>query len=125
VLDQSDAPLSSRMYSKHLNTWLAALVAGFLVLVRPACWYGALTRAQALNLQAPSNANSNEEREEHQEHEEHEVAAVGNRPPPPPSGAPARTSVSRTLAAARTPSILVASIAPVPHPAQFSIRRLR
>lgn len=113
------------MYSKHLNTWLAALVAGFLVLVLPACWYGALARANAQNVAGPSNANSNEEREEHQEREEHEVTAVGNRPPPPARRAATRSDEVRIVAATRTPSMLVASIAPVPHPAQFSIRRLR
>ncbi len=113
------------MSSKHLNTWLAAFVAGFLVLVLPACWYGALARANALNVPGPSNANSNEEREEHEERQEHEVTTVGNRPPPATSRPAARTAVVRIVAATSTPSMLVASIAPVPHPAQFSIRRLR
>lgn len=112
------------MYSKHLNTWLAALIAGFLVLVLPSCWYGALARAQALNLQGPSSSNNNEEREEHERGEEEQRQALGTRPPPPARSS-ARTSVLRCVAATHTPAIRVASVAAVPHPAQFSIRRLR
>jgi len=112
------------MYTKHLNTWLAALIAVFLVLVLPSCWYGALTRAQAQNLQGPSTSNSNEEREEHERHDEDERQALGTRPPPPARQS-ARTSAPRIVVAPRAPAILVASVAPVPHPAQFSIRRLR
>ncbi len=115
----------TRMHSKNSNTWLAAIVAVFLVVVLPWCWYGAQAQAQALNLPGPSNANSNEEREEHEGHGEQEVETRGNRPPPPPRGASARATGTRIVAAHREPSIVVASVAPVPHPAQFSIRRLR
>jgi hypothetical protein len=112
------------MYKKHLNTWIAALVAGFLVLVLPACWYGALARAQALNVQGPSSSNNNEEREEHERGEETQRQALGTRPPPPARSS-ARIEAARFVVAQPAPAILVASIAPVPHPAQFSIRRLR
>ncbi len=112
------------MYTKHLNTWLAALIAGFLVLVLPSCWYGALARAQALNVQGPSSSNNNEEREEHERGEETQRQALGTRPPPP-ARTSARTLAARFVAAQPAPTILVASLAHVPHPAQFSIRCLR
>jgi len=114
------------MRPKQLNHWLAALVAVFLVAVLPWCWYGAQEQAHAQSVPGPSNASSNEEREEHESHGEQEVEARGTRPPlPPRRGTLARPADSRIVATTRGPSILVASFAPVPHPAQFSVRRQR
>ncbi len=112
--------------SKHLNTWMAALIALFMVLVLPSCWYGAMSRAAILGDVAPSSANSNEEREEHESDEQGEVQALGTRPPPP-ERSPARTASNRIaiLATPTTKPSSEVSFAPVPHPAQFSVRRLR
>ena len=94
----------------------------FLVLVLPACWYATLSRATLLGTEAPSSSNSNEEREEHQESGEDEVVAVGTRPPPP-------ERVERAPSVVVVPVIVpvvtkLVSVAPAPHPSQFSVRRL-
>ena len=113
------------MLRKHLPTWLSACLAVFLVLVLPSCWYGALERAAVLTLQGPTNANSTEEREEHQEQDDDERDALGTRPPPP-DRAPERPAPTRiAIVTTSAPLLASASVAPVPHPAQFSVRRLR
>jgi hypothetical protein len=101
---------------------ISALLAFFLVLVLPSCWYGALTRAAVLGSDGPSSSNNNEEREEHQETSEEEVVAVGTRPPPP-------ERVERVETVVLAPVLLpvptkLVSVALPPHPAQFSVRRL-
>lgn len=94
----------------------------FLVLVLPACWYGALSRAWIERSQGPSSANSNEEREEHQERDEHRVVGLGTPPPPRPRPRP-RSSV-RLASVSRAAPAIVASVAPRLHPSVFSVRRL-
>ena len=59
---------------------IATLVAVFMVFVLPACWFGALERANRLGTLAPSTSNSNEEREEHQPAEITIRDAKGDRP---------------------------------------------
>lgn len=94
----------------------------FLVLVLPACWYGAMTRAAILGAQSPSAANSNEEREDHDGHEEVHAVAGSTRTPPsdavPPVSARA-VAVSYAHAPTRVPAGALA-----PHPSLLSVRRL-
>ena len=94
----------------------------FLVLVLPACWYASLSHAMLVGADALSSSSNNEEREEHQESEEGEVAAIGTRPPPP-------ERVERAQCVVVAPVIVpvvtkLVSVAPAPHPSQFSVRRL-
>jgi hypothetical protein len=105
------------------SPWLSALLALFMVLVLPACWYGALARAQSLGIAAPSSSNNNEERDEHEEREIEVADAAGQRPPvprPEPEPAERRHVVAPALAPTR-----LASVAPPVHPSRFSERRLR
>jgi hypothetical protein len=104
------------------TAWLSALLALFLVLVLPACWYGALARAQALDRAAPSSSNNNEEREEHEDHDIELREALGQRPPR--SSAP-RRDVSRRAAPPVLEPTRLASVGPAVHPSRFSERRLR
>jgi hypothetical protein len=104
------------------TAWLSALLAMFLVLVLPACWFGALARAQALDRAAPSSSNNNEEREEHEGRESEPREAFGQRPPR--SSAPARDASRRAATPVLEPTRL-ASVAPAVHPSRFSERRLR
>ena len=108
--------------STRRNTWIAALLAVFMVLVLPACWFGALERSRLFGTVAPSNANSNEERDEHEEHDVDVRDVAGRRPPAPPPEAPrvARTSIQRVLSRVR----IIASVAHPRIPSKLSERRL-
>ena len=94
----------------------------FLVLVLPACWYGAMTRAAILGVQAPSAANSNEEREDHKGHEEVHAVAGSTRTPPPDAVPPASTRVVVFTHVHAPTRVLAGALAP--HPSRFSVRRL-
>lgn len=95
----------------------------FLVLVLPACWYGAMTQAARLGVAAPTAANSNEEREDHDGHEEVHQLAGSSRTPPPDDVPPAAARAIVTLAYLHAPTRVPAG-APAPHPSRFSVRRL-
>lgn len=112
-------PVSGRLSTRAS---ISALLALFLVLVLPSCWYGALTRAAVLGAEGPSTSNNNEEREEHQETSEDEAAAIGTRPPPPERVERVETVFSVPVIVLAPPKLV--SVAPPPHPAQFSVRRL-
>jgi hypothetical protein len=104
------------------TTWLSAFLALFMVLVLPACWYGAVERARALGQVGPSSANNNEE--ERHEDEEREVGVVDafGHPPPQPPTEPAAFVV--TTIVTHTPPALVASVALAPEPSLYSVKRL-
>lgn len=104
------------------NAWMAAFIAAFMVLVLPACWFGALERAAAQGRAAPSSSNNNEEREEHQEQEIEVRDIAGRRPPSPPRTFANRASSRPTVAAPR--SIVAVSVAAPVVPSKFSERRL-
>lgn len=114
--------MSRSTLSTRQNTWIAAILAVFMVLVLPACWFGALERSRTCGTVAPSNANNNEERDEHEEHDLdlHDVA--GRRPPAPPPDAPriVRTTLQRIHSTVR----IIASVAHPPVPSKLSERRL-
>lgn len=98
----------------------------FLVLVLPACWYGALTQAWLTNAQGPSSSNSYEERDEHEERDEQQKVVHRSAPPTPPQSSP-QPSPSLALVGvivSRTAPAITASVAPQLHPSQFSVRRL-
>ena len=104
------------------TTWVAALVALFLVFVLPACWSGAMQRAWAERGQAPSSSNTNEEREERDHCEEREAARIAA----PPEAAPPRIDeIDPPRAVVHHTHTTVASVAPKQHPSRFSERRLR
>jgi hypothetical protein len=101
---------------------IGALLALFLVLVLPACWYGALGRMQGgLAATGSSSSNNNEEREEHQEREVMARDAKGSRPP---DSTPVRVRTQIVRVATREPLLRVGSVAPPPNPAILSVRRL-
>jgi hypothetical protein len=103
---------------------MSAFLALFMVLVLPACWYGALERARAIGLVGPSAANNNEEeRHEDEEREVNVVDAFGHPPPQPPRMTPA-TFVVTTIATHTTTPTLVASVALAPEPSRYSVKRL-
>lgn len=106
----------------YRNAWVAALVAAFMVLVLPACWFGALERAVAQGRTAPSSSNNNEEREEHQEHVADVRDEAGRRPPSPPQALSQYTSSRPTVSSPR--SIVAVSVAAPVVPSKFSERRL-
>ena len=105
--------------SRTRSAWIGALLALFMVFVLPACWFGALARAQELGMAAPSSSNNNEEREEHEEREIATRDAQGNRPPPPP---PVATRAERARGPIVAPTFVVA---PVAHPLELSVLSVR
>jgi hypothetical protein len=104
------------------HTWIATLVAVFMVLVLPACWYGALERSNLFGTAAPSNANNNEEREEHEEHEVATTDVAGRRPPPPPKAGPRATP--KAIQRAHVRVRIAESVAHPAVPSKLSERRL-
>jgi hypothetical protein len=97
------------------------LLALFMVLVVPSCWFGTLERANGNSALIPPNGNE-EEREEHDASAEHRVV---RRIAPPPG----RPSPSTIVDTQRAPVVRVASklpdVGPTLHPSRFSVRRLR
>ncbi len=104
------------------TAWISGVIALFLVLVLPACWYGALSRANIAGRTAPSSSNNNEEREEHEERKEDELTAFGSPPSPPPLAA--RTFEATRVALVSNSPTVKTSVAPKLHVSQFSVRRL-
>ena len=100
---------------------VSLLVAAFMVLVLPACWYGAVARAAAAGTQGPSSSNNNEEHEEREKPGTHKLDVVGRRPPPPQRHA---HRVVRARANVTERGTTAGSVAPVLHPSRFSVRRL-
>lgn len=105
---------------RNRRTWLSAALALFMVFVLPMCWFGALTRAKALNIPGPSSSNNNEEREEHEQSEVTIRDAQGVRPPLEAPVSAARDSIVRVEALAPRELVSVA----VPEPSVLSVRRL-
>ncbi len=112
------APMSHRT-TNHRGL-LAALVGFFMVFVLPACWFGALERANRLGTLAPSSSNSNEEREEHEEQEVVTRDAQGQRPPVPRVVVEVKAPVQRVAVA--MPAAPVVTFAP--EPSVLSVKRL-
>lgn len=104
---------------------VAVFMASFMVLVLPACWYGAMTQAAILGTSGPSTSNSNEERDEHETHDETEAAPHRTRPPVPPSPSSHDIPVDRLRPSSSSSQVIATSVAPPRHPSQFSVRRLR
>ncbi len=105
------------------GTWVAALLSLFLVFVLPACATGLMMRAW-IDQGGPgsSNSNTNEEREEREGGEEVEAVRRLTRPPPAPRSQHAADGRS-CVVALPVPGVLVAQLAPIPHPSRFSERR--
>jgi hypothetical protein len=109
-------------HSSYLRTVQHALVALFMVLVVPACWYGASAPGQ------PSRASASSSEEEHRDHEAEassELEAHGKRPPPPRMTAARADQVRAVPAASPRAPAITASVAPAIPPSRFSVRRLR
>ncbi len=114
--------LGVRSSGKYI-TWVAALLSLFLVFVLPGCWSGAMQRAWAERGQPPSSSNTNEEREEREHGEEHEAARIAA---PPPNADPPRVgAIDVSIPVVPHSATIVASVAPKPHPSQFSERILQ
>lgn len=111
------------MFRRSTHTaWISGVIALFLVLMLPACWYGALSRAYVAGTSAPSSSNNNEEREEHEERKEEELTAFAS-PPPPPETAARSFETTRVALVLLNPTVKT-SVAPKLHVSQFSVRRL-
>ncbi len=92
-----------------------------MVFVLPACWAGALIRAQQQKIAAPSTSNNNEEREEHEHREIEARDGEHRRPEPPPPKA--RELPSRAAPIFATTSVAVSVVHPRT-PFAVSVRRL-
>src|SRR5688572_25660414 len=103
------------------TAWLGALVALYMVLVLPVCFFGRMIQAVELGLPAPSNSNNNEEREEHEPAEITVRDVQGVRPPLPDPDLIARRVVARIEV---PPPRVLPSVAHPPLPSSFSVRRL-
>lgn len=103
------------------TAWISAAIALFLVLVLPACWYGALTRSFVAG-SAPLTSNNNEEREEHEERKVDELTESSD-PPPPPQRTARLIRLTRVARVMHSPTVKT-SVAAKVHVSQFSVRRL-